>query len=188
MATRSGVPFVTAATSVVIERLLDILIIVLLIAFSLTQLPNASSSVGTTTAAIFGATAIFGFIVLILFARYPAFAHRIAVTLETRIPLFARLKLRQRLDEILLGLRPLTHAGRAAHALIWTGIAWACSLATFYALERALNITGVNLWLGASLSVPLVAFSIALPVSIAGLGPFQVAVNVGGAAVGMAAL
>ena len=83
------------------------------------------------------------------------------------------------------GLRPLTHPGKAAQALFWTTAGWVFSLVTFYALERALGITGVDLVMGALIGVSLAAFSIAIPVSVAAIGPFESAVRVAGDAVSM---
>ncbi len=184
LATRSGVPLVTAATSVVVERLIDVVTIVVLLAFALSRLPDAQPLV-VQTAALFGIAAVIAFIVLIVLARYPAFAHRMLAWVEIRLPVLKRINLVQRLEEVIDGLKPLTHWGSAAHAIGWTIAAWACSLATFYAVERALSLSGFDLWLASALGVPLVAFSIAIPVTVAGLGPFQGAVQVAGEAVGM---
>lgn len=187
LATRSGVPFVTAATSIVVERLIDVIAVVLMLAFSLSRLPDAPPLVGQT-AALFGAAAVIGFAALLALARYPAFAHRILGAIDTRMPFLKRINLIRRFEEILDGLRPLTHARRAAHAIGWTIFAWSFSLLTFYALERALDVQAVDLLLASMIGVPLVAFSIAIPVTVAGLGPFQGAVRVTGEAVGMSAV
>ncbi len=187
LATRSGVPVVTSATSIVVERLIDIVMVVVLLAFALSRLPNVDPLV-VQTATLFGAAAVFGFIVLIVLARYPAFAHRLLVWIETRLPFLKRVNLVRRLEEVLDGLKPLTHLGHAAHAIGWTIIAWGFSLVTFYAVQRSLALQGYDLWLAGALTVPLVAFSIAIPVTVASLGPFQGAVRIGGQALGIAAV
>ncbi len=187
LATRSGVPVVTAATSIVVERLLDVVAVVLMLAVALSRLPSAPGLIAQA-ASLFGAAALIAFLVMIAFARYPQVADRLLVGLETRIPALGRLNLRRRVEEVLDGLRPLTHARRAAHALVWTLIAWSTSLFTFYALERALAISQVDLVLGALLGVALASFSIAIPVSVASIGPFEGAVRVAGDAVHMSAV
>jgi uncharacterized protein (TIRG00374 family) len=184
LATRSGVPLVTAATSIVVERLIDIVAVIVLLAFALSRLPNIDPVV-TQTAALFGAAAVIGFAALIAFARYPAAAHRLLTWIEARFPLLKRVNLTHRLEEMIDGLKPLTHAKRAAHAVGWTIIAWGFSLATFYAVQRSLDLSGFDLWLAAALTVPLVAFSIAIPVTVASLGPFQGAVRIAGEALGI---
>lgn len=184
LAARYGVPVVTSATSIVIERLIDIVAVIVLLAFSLSRLPNVDPLV-VQTATAFGAAAVIGFLVLIGFARYPAVAHRLLTGIETRLPLLKRVNLARRLEEVIDGLKPLTHLGHAVHAIGWTVIAWGCSLATFYAVQRSLELTGFDLWLASALTVPLVAFSIAIPVTVASLGPFQGAVRIAGEALGV---
>jgi glycosyltransferase 2 family protein len=184
LATRYGVPFVTAATSIVIERLIDVVTVVLMLAYVLNRLPNAPE-VSKQAALLLGAAAVIGFAVLMIFARYPQVAHRLLGWFESRLPLIQRLHLRQRLDEVLDGLLPLTNLRSGAHVLIWTVLGWFFSLATFYALERALYIENVDLVLGSVLGVSLAAFSIAIPVSVAAIGPFESAVRAAGDAVGM---
>jgi len=184
LATRSNVPVVTAATSIVVERLMDVVTVVLFLAFALTRLPSAPAAV-TQTAVLFGIAGVVSFIVLIIFARYPQAAHRLLDWFETHLPVVKRLHLRQRVDEVLEGLRPLTHGARAAQAFGWTIIGWVFSVVTFYALERALGIQGVDLALGAMLGVALASFSIAIPVTLAALGPFEGAVRIAGGLVNM---
>ncbi len=184
LATRYGVPFVTAATSIVIERLIDVVAVVVMLAYVLNRLPTAPEA-SKQVALLFGAAAVIGFVVLIGFARFPQVAHRLLDWLETRLPIVNRLHLRHRLDEVLDGLRPLTNLRSGAHVLIWTALGWGFSLVTFYALERALAIQNVDLVLGTVLGVALAAFSIAIPVSVASIGPFESAVRAAGDAVNM---
>jgi uncharacterized protein (TIRG00374 family) len=184
LATQSGVPVVTAATSIVVERLIDVVAVVVTLALVLSRLPSAPAAV-TQTAALFGIAAVAAFIVLIVFARYPQIAHRVLAWIETRFPVFKRLNFVKRVDEVLDGLRPLTHTGSAAHAVGWTVISWAFSAAIFYALQRALNIDGIDRVLSSLLGVTLASFSVAIPVSVAAIGPFELAVQVAGDVVGM---
>ena len=181
LATRSGVPVVTAATSIIVERLLDTVMVVVLLAVGLSRLPDAVPA-ATQLATLFGIAAVAAFVVLILFARYPAFVHRLLEALEARIGLLRRLALRRLVDNVLDGLQPLTDWRRAAHAIGWTVIAWLVSLTTFYTLELAFNVTTVDLLLMSMMSVALASFSIAIPVSVAAIGPFEGAVRLAGEA------
>ena len=187
LATRSGVPLVTAATSIVVERLIDVVTVVLMIVLAVSRLPSVDPLV-VRGATLFGALAVVAFVVLVVFARFPQIVHRILAWLEARIPMLARLNGRKRADEVLDGLRPLTQPKRALHALVWTVIAWSVSLFAFWSLERALGIENVDLFAGALLGVALVSLSIAIPVSVASVGPFEGAVRVAGEAVRMTAL
>lgn len=187
LATRSGVPFVTAATSIVLERLLDTLLVVVLLAVGLSRLPTALPS-ATQVATLFGVTAVVAFGVLVVLARYPQIAHRILDALEQRLVLTRRLPLRGMLDNVLAGLAPLTQWRSAAHAIGWTLISWAISLVTFYTLILAFGITDIDGWLMTLLAVSLASFSIAIPVSVAAIGPFELAVKLAGQGVGLSDL
>ncbi|NWF67630.1 MAG: flippase-like domain-containing protein [Chloroflexi bacterium] len=173
---RDGVPFVTGATSIVIERVLDTLLVVVTLALLLTRVPAAPEWV-TRSALLFGVASVVAFVVLIAFARFPVFGHRVIDELEKRLPLVKRLALGQLLGHMIDGLEPLTHPRRFAHAVGWTLISWVVSLITYYCIEVALGINQGDLWLGAALSMTLASLSIAVPVSVAGIGPFQLAVR-----------
>lgn len=182
--TREQVPFVTAATSVLVERLIDLLVVFLLVAVPLSQLPTTVPA-ASNALILLGGGSVIGFIVLILLARFPAFTHRVLSWVETRLPILERLNLRTRFEEMLVGLRPLTHLRSAAHAILWTIIGWTFSLITYWALERAFDIQGIDLWLGSALTIGLVAFGIAIPVTVAGVGPIQAAARLAGDLLGL---
>jgi uncharacterized protein (TIRG00374 family) len=173
---RDGVPFVTGATSIVVERVIDTLLVVVTLAISLSRAPAAPEWV-TRSALLFGAASIVAFIGLIVLARYPKFAHRIIDEVEKRIPLVKRLSLGKLFGQVIDGLEPLTHLKRFSHALVWTLISWTFSFITYYLLAVALGIQQGDLVLGALLSMTLASLSIAVPVSVAGIGAFQLAVR-----------
>ncbi len=185
LATRFGVPVVMAATSIVVERLIDTLLVVISLSLAFSQLASVPEA-ATKAAALFGIASVVGFIVLIVFARRPQLAHRLLALIERILPFVKRLPLGRLLDLVLEGLQPLTHARSAAHAIGWTLISWTFSLATFYTLEIALG-TGdpSQRFMIAVLGVGLASFSIAIPVSIASIGPFEAAVIVSGQMVGL---
>src|SRR5262245_47591170 len=70
LAANEDVPLVITATSIIVERLLDTLVVVALLAATLNHLPSASGF-ATGSASVFGVGAVLGFSVLILLARYP---------------------------------------------------------------------------------------------------------------------
>jgi hypothetical protein len=183
LATRAGVPVMTAATSIVVERLIDTLLVVVSLSIAFSRLPSTPAS-ATRAAALFGMAAVTAFVVLLFFARHPQIAHTILARVERLLPFLGRLPLRRLLDNVLDGLKPLTHWRSTAHAIGWTLISWAFSLAIFYALELALDIGDPAQRFTASvLGVGLASFSIAIPVSIGAIGPFEAAVRVAGEAV-----
>jgi uncharacterized protein (TIRG00374 family) len=185
LASRYGVPFMTAATGVLVERLIDTILVVIVLSFALARLPQAPP-LATQAATLFGIGALVAFAVLIGLARFPAAAARLLNVFEGVLPLLKRLPLRRILNDILLGLQPLTNLRGAITIIAWTLIAWAFSFSGYYSVQRALGIENIDLLLNSFLSVALIAFSIAIPLTVASIGPFQAAARVGGETLGLA--
>ncbi len=187
LATRYEVPAMTSAASIVVERLIDVVTVVVMITIALTQLPDVPEAVART-AAIFGGLAVVGFAVLIGFAARPTLGHRLAQWLESALPFLRRFRLQHQADAVLVGLRPLTNLRTFGLTILWTLIAWGFSLATFMALERAVDLQGVNYLVYAMLGVGLAALGVALPLTLASIGPFQGAVRLAGEMLGVSSV
>jgi uncharacterized membrane protein YbhN (UPF0104 family) len=71
--------------------------------------------------------------------------------------------------------------------MFWNAVAWAVSLFTFYALAQALRVEA-DLLTFSILSVVLASLSIAVPVTLAGIGAFQGAVVVASGLLGVDAV
>ena len=183
LAVRLGVPLATSASSIVAERLIDTLAVVLVIAWSLSRLPDAPPEIAQR-AWFFGALALAGFVVILALARFPKLAFRLLAALNRGLPPLRRLPLEKLLDDLLNGLKPLAEARALLVISFWTIVGWVFSLATFYCLHLALGIE-TDFSVSVPLGIALAALAIALPVSIAGLGPFHGAVVLTGQMVGM---
>lgn len=184
LASQRGVPFMTAATSIIVERLIDTLTVVLFILFSLTQLPGLPDEAGQV-AGVFGVLGVIGFGVLLGFARYPQAARRLLVMIERAVPLLSRLPLDDLLEHVIDGLQPLTDWRRFLYTLLWTAVAWGLSVAMLYTLHLSLGIADVDVLLSSLIGVALASFSIAIPVTVAAIGPFEAAIRLTGDIVGM---
>jgi uncharacterized membrane protein YbhN (UPF0104 family) len=171
---RYDVPFFTSLTSILIERILDLLAVVIVIGLALPFAPGATLEAGQAAFGL-GGLAMVSFIGLLFFARWPNVPRRILDRLTRLVPLLGRLPLRRFLDHILDGLQPLMNLRRLAHVLTWTVIAWAVSMGALYALTRALDIPADKQWVTTLLGVSFTAIGLALPLSVASLGPFQAA-------------
>jgi len=185
LATRHAIPFVTAATSIVVERLLDTFLAVLLLLVSISQLPEAPSEV-TQTTRFFAVASIAGFVLLIFFAHRPQIPHRLLEQVEKWLPLLKRLNLVRLVDHGLDGLQPLAQWQQFGHAVIWTLISWAISLAGFWVMYQSMDIAYPQLWLSIFLAITLTSFTMAIPVTLVGLGAFQAAFAVMGSLTGIA--
>jgi uncharacterized protein (TIRG00374 family) len=184
LARRYGVPIVTAATSILLERLVDVLIVVVLLAIGLTQVPSIPPETARG-ATIFGVLAVVGFTGMIILARYPDWAFSILQRVESLIPILKRLPLEATFRNVLLGLAPLTHIQGLVKVFGWSIVGWTVSLATLVPLFFALHIEGVPILLCAILGMALASLSIAIPVTVAGVGPFELALVAAGQAVGL---
>lgn len=183
LVTRSSVPFFTAATSILVERLLDTLSVVIVLSLALTQAPDVAPTI-SQTAGLFGIVGITAVGFLLVFARYPQIALNLLAFFERILPFIKKLPLRSLMENILDGIKPLAQVRTAIHAIIWTIISWAFSFLTCYFTILALNIAD-NVVMMTFLSVTIASFAIAIPVSVASIGPFEGAVIVAGQALGI---
>ncbi len=186
LAARRGLPLVTAGASIVVERLIDVLALTLVIAVTVSRMPNAPPEL-TDTAALLGPLALFGFLLLLVFAHAPSSANRLLDGLLKALPILKRLPLRAMLRHLLDGLQPLTNFRTLFLTLVWTALAWGAAFAALYFLHLALGIA-VDFTISVPLGIAMTAISIAMPVSIAAVGPFEVAILWTGQLVGMSDL
>jgi uncharacterized protein (TIRG00374 family) len=191
IATRYQVPVLTSAASIIVERLLDVVMVVIVLAIGLARAPFVPEGTGRTAIA-FSALAVVGFAVLIGFARFPAIPRRIVRGLNARIPALHRFNLEKRVDETLAGLLVLTHWRVAVGAVGWTLIGWAVSIGTYYTLLLAFDVSGlfpnVDPLAMSCLGVSLASLGVALPLTLAGIGPFQGGSRVAGELMGLDAV
>lgn len=183
LATRRGVPLVTSGTSIVVERLIDVLMLVLLIVATVSRMPDAPAEL-TEQASLFGLLGFVGFLTLLVFAYAPESAHRLLDKLLRVFKPLQRLPMKTMLSQLLDGLQPLTDRRTLLWTAIWTLLAWMAPLAALYFSHMALGIK-VNYVISVPLGIALTAISIAMPISIAALGPFELAIVVTGRLVGM---
>ncbi|MDE2859689.1 MAG: lysylphosphatidylglycerol synthase transmembrane domain-containing protein [Chloroflexota bacterium] len=186
LASREGVSIEKAAASIVVERLIDTLLVVLMIAATVAQLPDAPAYV-TVPASRFGALALVAFLCLLALARHPQKAKRFLSVVTQKLPVLNRSPLQRIVDNLLDGLGAIANLRTLVFTLVWSLIAWTTSLAAFYFLHQALGIE-VNYAQSVPLGVSLAALGIALPFTIAAVGPFEAAIIVTGQIVGMDSL
>ncbi len=179
LARRYGVPIVTAATSILLERLIDVLIVVVLLSVALTQVPSIPTEI-TRVAILFGAASVIGFTVLIVLARSPQQAFAGLQRVERALPVLKRFPIETIFRNVLTGLAPLTHVRGLVTVFGWSIVAWGVSIVTLLPMFFALHIQGVNILLCAVLGTCLASFSIAIPLSVASIGPFEAALVAAG--------
>lgn len=172
-----NVPPVTLASGIstmVVERMLDMLFIVTLLPFTLSFVDGLPGWMQNGMRA-FGVASIGGILVLIVAANQRPFARKVATAVLTRLPLPHPDAWVQRIDELLAGLSSLTHVKDALILIFWSIVLW---LPIIFAYGVGMRAVGIEL------APPLVAFvvcaaalSVALPSSPGQIGVFHAGVT-----------
>jgi hypothetical protein len=167
------VPVFQTVSTVVVERLLDLLAVVLLLALALVagEVPSELRAAGTGGAI----TALGGFVFLVLLASRRAWAEKILHFLTTRIAFLGRLHLAAWLGNFLDGLLPLTNARLFLKVLFWTAISWGISVAAGYILMFAFYDSAEHLAV-TCLYIASAAFAIAVPAVPGNLGTYELSI------------
>lgn len=163
--------FKTTST-IIVERLLDLLAVVLLIAISLFLGPVPEQL--RTAGAISGVIGFAAFITLVILSGQRELSHRILDFFLARLPLPGVEKLKNWLDQFLDGLQPLASPATLAGALLWTGISWAFSVAAGYVIMFTFyetpSIAVTCLYIAAA------ALAIAVPAVPGNLGTYELSI------------
>lgn len=176
----SSVPLFTSAATIVVERLLDLLTVVLLITIGLIAgpVPPELRSVGV----IAGIASVAGFAVLIFFARQRDLAHRFTGWLVKLLPVLHRLRVDTWLDHFLDGLHPLTKTHTLLLTLLWTAISWILSIMGGYV--GMLAFYDQASLIASCIFIAAAALSIAVPAVPGAIGTYEASIIVALGAVG----
>jgi uncharacterized protein (TIRG00374 family) len=172
-----NVPPVTIAqgiSTMVVERLLDMLFIVVLLPFTLSSLALLPEWM-RAFARVSGFAAIGSIVVLIIAANQRSRALRVADTLLARLlPFLNRDAWVRRLNELLIGLKSLTTLRGGAILVILSIIVWLPVLMAYYFTMRAVGLQPT--WAMTGFVVCAAAFSVAVPSTPGQAGPYHFAV------------
>ncbi len=180
--TKPPIAYLTTGSTIVVERLLDLLAVVLILALALASgpVPEWLQVVGMTS----GATALFGFVMLVFLARQRDIAHKLLNSILRIVPILQKINPHTLLDHVLDGLVPLAHPYTLALAFFWTGLSWGFSILAGYILmftfydEASLAAT--------CLYIAAAAFAIAVPAVPGNVGTYEGAILLALGAVGYA--
>jgi hypothetical protein len=162
----------SAAGSVLIERLLDLLAVVVMTMLALAVAPvpaelQAAAKVGFVSVLI-------GFAGLLFFATNRPLLHRLLAAIQKLLPFLRRFALAAWLDSLLDGLVPLTQPRLLIVALLWTALSWIASvLAGYFLMFAFFEIGSLE---ATALYVAAAAFAIALPAVPGNVGPYEAAI------------
>jgi hypothetical protein len=169
---RPGMSFTSALSSVVVERLFDMVSVVLLLAIALAgnPLPGWATQAGLLMAAF----AVAGIVVLAFAARRPEGALKIGVWLFALLPMFSRERARAFLAPFVDGLGGVRDLRTFAAGLGLSFLAWALSVASGWALMAAFWTNPPAMV--AILILAAAGLGVSVPSAPAGIGPFEAAV------------
>lgn len=176
----TSIPPMKTLSTVVVERLLDVLAVLILLGLALlyTPLPDALRA----PALLFAPLVLIGFAILVALASMRDRALRWTSLIATRTGVDRRLDLTAFAGQFLDGLQPLTQPSAFAGALLLTAGSWAFSVASGYVLMLAFYPQGD---IGATLLFTAAAsFAVAVPAVPGNLGTYEASVWVGLAAMG----
>lgn len=171
LATRADppVPVFKSASTIIVERLLDLLAVLVLIGVALASSPLPDEY---RAAAIFFTPAVIaGFLVLIFLAARRDLAHRLLSVMMRWLPPLSKLPLAAFLDHFLDGLRPLTSPRLLLLALLWTAAGWGFSVLAGYIVM--LTFFDAGDWAAACLYIAAAAFAIAVPAVPGNIGTYE---------------
>ncbi len=166
------VPALRSAGSIIIERLLDLLAVVVMTLLALTtgSVPREIQMAAGLSAVV----AVVGFGLLLVFAANRRLLHGLMGGLAQHFRLLQRLHLEQRLDDFLDGLLPITQPRRLAQVLLWTVLSWTFSIIAGYWLMYAFfdrgDLAATMLYIAAA------AFAIALPAVPGSVGTYEASI------------
>ncbi len=175
LASRERVPVFTTLSALIIERLLDVLMLVVLLALMLLTLdvPPEITAAGLG----FGTLALVGMAGLFVLAAFPAPFAALVKTAAARAAFLARFDLERRFAHFVEGLSPLRKPRPAAGALVWSFIGWSCDVGASYVIQ--LTLFGTPSLPAAFAVVMLAGVAQTLPAMPGNLGPLEAAVVTG---------
>lgn len=168
------IPFMQTGSTILVERLLDVLGVALL-AMIATAIAPVSAEL-RQLAILAAALSLCGFVALLALARWRASADSLISRVCAVLPARAGLSLGKFARDFLDGLQPLLGFAALARALLWTALSWLLSVITNYVLMLAFFEQGD--WLAIMLSIASASFAIAIPLVPGNLGAYEISIVV----------
>jgi hypothetical protein len=173
------VPFARALSTIVVERLLDLLAVFMLIALAASAaLPSQLRAAAFSLAPL----ALVALIGLVWLAARRDWTLRRVDQAGKWLPERLRLPLHHLARDILVGVMPLTHRTLFLRIVGWTVVSWALSVAAGYVLMLAFWPEAS--WAATSLLIAAASLAIAVPAVPGSVGPFEASVLLALAAFG----
>lgn len=166
------VPVLKTASTIIVERLLDLLAVVMMVALALAMgpVPSALRSAGL----FMGVAGLGGFLLLVLLSRQRRIAHLLVTWILDRVSVVDRDIALTWLDHFLDGLLPLARLSTLLSALTWTAVSWSFSVAAgfilMYTFFETASLPATFLYIAAA------ALAIAVPATVGSLGVYEASI------------
>ena len=163
------VSIAVALSTVVVERVLDMLMVVLILAGVAPFMSGVGDAVSTGVMA--GVLAVTALAVLVLLAFRPEWGRWLVRRILGWVPRIDRERWAQALDGLFDGLAPLRSGRRGLALLAWSVVTWACVVGYYWALLRAFMPRPPVL--AAPFMVSVIGLGMAVPSTPGALGLFH---------------
>ncbi len=170
--TEEPIPAFTTLSTILVERLIDLLAVIAMLGVVLVILPVPGYV--TTAGLVLGGSSLVGLIVLVSLARRPGWAFAMPGWLERRLPLLRRWNLGDALEKLIEGLQPLTSVRRVGLAVGWSLVSWALSVVAGYVLLFAFFPTAS--WTTTMLFIVMASLAVTVPYAPGAVGPYEAGV------------
>ena len=166
-----SIAFLTSLSTIVVERVLDLLAVLVMLGFALILLPVPSEV--SATGVFLGIITLTMAVFMVYFAHRRDIPHRILKIITRHIAILERLNLEKWLDHFLDGLEPLTSTRVQREAILWTVLSWFLSTVTAYIFMLVFFEKGDMPAM--MLTIVLLALAVAIPSVPGNLGTFEAA-------------
>lgn len=169
---RSGIPAPRVFSTIVVEKVLDILTLLILLGVSLPFVEVPPNLQGPAITLGIGVIVIA--LVLLSLVLKPDIARVIARFSASKLPARFGRRIETATDQALQGFAPMSNPAVAVRIVLWSLATWLVNMVTVYLLLRAFNIEVSPM--AAAVLVVVTNLSMAVPAAPGSLGTFELAV------------
>jgi uncharacterized protein (TIRG00374 family) len=169
---RSGIAIPRVFSTIVVEKVLDVLTLLLFLGISLPFVEVPSNMQGP--ALTLGVVATVGAVFLLLLVLKPSIAHGLAHFVGSKLPARFGERIEKGTDEVLRGFAPMSDPPVALRVVLWSLGTWGFNVLTVYLMLLSFNITVSPL--AAAVLVVAANLIMVVPAAPGSVGTFELAV------------
>lgn len=169
---RSGLPAPRVFSTIVVEKVLDVLTLLLFLGISIPFITISQSLQGAAVTLAVGATLVA--LVLLALVLRPSLAMGLARFVAAKLPSRFGQRIETGTAQVLQGFAPMSNPVVALKIVLWSLVTWGINVVTVYLMMRAFNIEVSPM--AAMLVVVVTNLSMAVPAAPGSIGTFEAAV------------